>query len=97
MKYLEVLKYLYDKRPKSVHYAELTSVIYSSDVISKYSHHRNKRTIIDGMTCRYLGKLARKDLIQAQYNCIEKTNISYFVGYYLRPNGIKLLKDKKII
>lgn len=95
-KYLEVLKYLYDKRPKSVHYIALTPVIYSEDIIKKYRHARNKKVIIDGMVCRYMGKLCRKDLAGAEYEHIHKGN-SYFVGYYIRTEGIKLLKQKGII
>ena len=35
-KYLEVLKYLYEQRPISVHYMTLEPIIYSEEIIKKY-------------------------------------------------------------
>lgn len=95
-KYLTILKYLYDKRPKSIHYLELTPIIYDEETIKKWRHHRRHKPIIDGMVCRYMGKLDRKDYASAKYEHIQGGR-SYFVGYYIRPNGIKLLKEKGLI
>lgn len=95
-KYLEVLKYLYDKKPKSIHYIELTPVIYSDDTIKKYRHARNRKVIIDGMVCRYMGKLCNKNFAGAEYKHIHKGN-SFFVGYYIRPDGIALLRKYELI
>ena len=97
-KYYEVLLYLYNQkiqRKTSVHYYLLRNVIYSDDIIIKYSHARRNKVVIDYMVCVYMGKLARKDLVQAEYR--NSSGHSYFVGYYITHDGIKLLKEKGFI
>ena len=74
-KYLEVLKYLYEKRPISVHYMELEPIIYSEEIRKKYRKSRGKKLVIEGMVCKYMGKLCRKDLCATEY----KQNS--YVGY----------------
>jgi len=102
-KYYEVLLYLYNQKIQgkySIHYLPLRDVIYDQETIKKYSHSRRNKLVIDYMVCVYIGKLARKDLVQAEYktNKHQKgTGYSYFVGYYIRPDGIKLLKEKGLI
>lgn len=88
-KYIEVLKYLHNKS-KSVHYIELTPVIFSDEIIKKYRHSRGRKNVIDGMVCKYMGKLCQKDYVAAEYQTIK--NYAFFVGYYIRQNGIDLLK-----
>lgn len=102
-KYYEVLLYLYNQKTQgkpSIHYYLLRDVIYDEETIKKYSNARRNKVVIDNMVCVYMGKLARKDLVQAEYktNKHQKGNrYSYFVGYYIRPDGIKLLKEKGLI
>jgi hypothetical protein len=94
-KYLTVLKYLYDNKYDSIHYIKLTPIIFSQDIIDKYRSSRGRKCVIDGMVCKYMGKLCRKDYAAAHYECVN--NYSYFVGYYICEKGIELLKEKKII
>ena len=94
-KYLDVLKYLYDRRYKSIHYSELEPVIFSQEIRNQYRHSRGKKLVIDGMVCRYMGKLCRKDYCAAEYQVAG--NYPYFIGYYIRNNGIELLKKNKLI
>lgn len=102
-KYYEVLLYLYNQKIQgisSIHYYQLRSVIYDEETIKKYSNARRNKVVIDYMVCVYMGKLARKDLVQAEYKTNKHQNgngYSYFVGYYIRPDGIKLLKKKGLI
>lgn len=102
-KYYEVLLYLYNQKTQgksSIHYYRLRDVIYDEETIKKYSHARRNKVVIDYMVCVYMGKLARKDLVQAEYKTNKHQNgnrYSYFVGYYIRPDGIKLLKEKGLI
>lgn len=93
--YLKVLKYLYDRKYNSVHYIELEPIIYSEEIRNKYRKSRGKKLVIDGMVCRYMGKLCRKDYCSAEYRT--QGNYSYFVGYYIRKIGIDLLKQKGLI
>ena len=95
-KYLEVLKYLYEQYPLSVHYATLEPIIYSEEIRTQYRKSRGKKLVIEGMVCRYMGKLCRKDFCAAEYKHIPK-GISYFVGYYIRKKGMDLLKENGII
>ncbi len=89
-KYLKVLKYLYDRKPKSIHYLELTHLVFSDEIIKRYRGARNCKPVIDGMICRYMGKLSAKDYVQAEYKAIG--NYTYFVGYYIRAKGVKLIE-----
>lgn len=95
-KYLTVLKYLYDNKYNSIHYIKLTPIIFSQDIIDKYRSARGRKNVIDGMVCKYMGKLCSKDYVGAHYEHIKGGN-SYFVGYYIREKGIEILKEKKII
>lgn len=90
-KYLEVLKYLYDRKYDSIHYYELEPIIFSEEIRKKYKRSRGKKLVIDGMVCRYMGKLCRKDYCRAEY----KNNT--FVGYYIIGEGIKILQKNKLI
>lgn len=95
-KYLDVLKHLYKHYPNSVHYMNLEPIIYSEETRTKYRKNRGKKIVIEGMTCRYMGKLCRKDFCRAEYNHILGTG-SYFVGYYITQKGITLLQEKGLI
>lgn len=88
-KYFEVLKYLYEQRPLSVHYIELTDIVFSESIKKKYRIHGK----IDRMVCLYMGKLSRKDYVDAEYRTWSN-GATYFVGYYIRPKGEKLLREK---
>lgn len=70
-----------------VHYSLLIETIFIGEVINRYSLHK-----INKMACGYLGKMARKDYIQAAYNCVG--NYAYFEGYYLTKNGLEIIKSK---
>lgn len=99
-KYYKVLKYLYEKGRDGAHYIELAPIIYSDDVIKRYRAGRGKKAVIDYLVCTYMGKLARKDYCEAGYEHIDygsRKGTSYFTGYYIRTEGIKLLKEKGLI
>jgi hypothetical protein len=102
-KYLKVLLHLYNEKQKgngSIHYYQLRNVIYDYETIAKYSHARRNKVVIDYMVCVYMGKLCRKDFCGAEYktNKNQKSSgYSYFVGYYIRPDGVKVLKQKGLI
>lgn len=97
-KYYEVLLYLYNQKIQgkpSIHYYPLRDVIYDEETIKKYSYARRNKVVIDYMVCVYMGKLARKDLVRAEYK--RSNNSSSFVGYRIMPDGIKLLKEAGLI
>lgn len=90
-KFVDVLLYLNERKFQSIHYLELQKIIYSDEVIKKNRSWGK----IDRITCLYLGRLSRKDYISAEYKTVG--NCAYFVGYYIRENGIKFLKDNGYI
>lgn len=49
---------------KEFHYSELTPVIFSKEIIEKYSHARRRKIIIETMTLSYLGKMAKKGFLR---------------------------------
>lgn len=92
-KEIKVLKKIYDlsvvnngSTYNSIHYSKLVDSIFSEEIIKRYNSLKLQK-----MTCTYLGKMARKDLIQAEYKTVG--NYVYFEGYYLRENGIKILNN----
>ncbi len=95
---IKVLKFLfvngYTGR-KTVFGLMLTELIYSPETIKKWSHARRHKRIIETMTYSFLGKLRRKDLIEQAYEIHGKK--AHCMGYYIRPYGIEMLKNKGII
>lgn len=92
-KEIKVLRKIYDLSMedkgspyKPIHYLSLIETIFSEEIIKRYRPIKVQR-----MACAYLGRMARKDYIQASYNCVG--NYSYFEGYYLRQKGIDILKN----
>jgi len=75
-KELKVLNKIFELGGKngSVHYLKLVEIIFDKEIIDKY-----KGSKIKNMVCGYLGKMARKDYIQAAY---ERTDAGYtfFIG-----------------
>ncbi len=71
---------------KSIHYLRLTDTIFSEELLNKYNGRKLKN-----MVCGYLGKMARKDLIQAAYCSVG--DYAYFEGYYLREKGLEIIKE----
>jgi hypothetical protein len=102
-KYLDVLLFLYNKKLDgngSIHYIPLREVIFEKEIIQKYSFAKKNKTVIDYMTCVYMGKLCRKDLVLAEYKVNKYTQgkaYAYFMGYYITEKGIGILKEKKLI
>ncbi len=95
---IKVLKYLYDndyKGRNTVWGLMLTKLIFSPETIKKWSHARRHKLIIETMTYSFLGKLRRKDLIEQAYEI--HGGKAHCMGYYIRPDGIELLKNKGII
>jgi hypothetical protein len=91
-KEIKVLKKIYklsmaDKGSpyKSIHYLRLIDTIFSEEIIKRYRFLKVQR-----MACTYLGRMARKDLIQAEYNRVD--NYAYFEGYYISNEGIKIIR-----
>lgn len=96
-KEIKVLKKIYDLSIEingsfynSIHYLKLIDTIFSQELITKYSGRK-----IKNMTCGYLGRMARKDLISAAYGRIK--NYAYFEGYYLREKGLENLKQLQLL
>ncbi len=90
-KEIKVLRKIYDlsmadkgSPSKSIHYLRLIDTIFSEEIIKRYRFLKVQR-----MACTYLGRMARKDLIQAHYNCVG--SYSYFEGYYISNVGIKII------
>ena len=69
-----------------IHYISLIDTIFSEDIIKTYRLHK-----IYKMACGYLGKMARKDYIQAAYNSVG--SYAYFEGYYLTKKGVEIIKN----
>lgn len=90
-KKIEVLKFLYENRPSSVHYDKLKDIIFSNETVLKYKSYGD----IDRMTCLYLGKLAKTYYIQAEYKAHHK--YTYFIGYYITDAGVKYLIDNNLV
>jgi hypothetical protein len=95
-KYINVLIFLYEKiasyENPSVHYEILQQKIFSKEVINRNRTHGR----IDKITCLYMGRLAKKNYVQAEYRTW-RNGCVYFVGYYITNEGINFLKEKKVI
>jgi len=92
-KELKVLNKIYElsmedsRNPyKAIHYLRLVDTIFTEEIQNKY-----KGSKITKMVCSYLGKMSRKDYINAAYE-VTDAGYAFFLGYYLRDNGMKLLK-----
>lgn len=102
-KYLKVLLHLYNEKQKgneTSHFLLLRNVIFDQETINKYSFARKTKCVIDHMVCGYMGKLCNKDFCAAEYKTTKyqkSKGYIYFVGYYIRPEGIKILKEKGLI
>ncbi len=61
-----VIKYMNENGGyfKEFHFSELTSVIFSEEIIKKYSHARRRKVIIETMVLSYLGKMVRKGFLR---------------------------------
>jgi len=101
-KYIQVLLHLYhekEKGNKTIHYLLLRDVIFDQETVKKYSFARRTKSVIDHMVCGYMGKLCSKGFCDAEYQTINHRSSKgyiYFVGYYIRPKGVELLKQKNL-
>lgn len=97
-KYIKVLIYLYERhtsRKGAIWYQALTPLVFNEDTIKRYSHARNRKSVIDTMTTTYLGRIAAKGYINAEYKFA--CGRAYFNGYTITKKGIDKLKSLNLI
>lgn len=90
-KYIAVLEYLAQANSRGIlpGYERFQELIYDEETIKKYSHARRHKVIIHTMVCGYMGKLARKGWLRAEYKK------GYFLGYQIFDAGRAVLADYK--
>jgi hypothetical protein len=94
-KQFKVLKFLINKGRNyntSVHGTLLKKVVYSDEIIKKYSHARKAKVVIDTMIFSYLGRMCRSDLIWSEYKVITYSigkSTVYYVGHYCTKKGLE--------
>ncbi len=71
---------------------QLMTLIYSDEIIKKWSHARTHKLIIETMTYSFVGKMTAKGLIKPLYDYYQEKR--YYIGHYITQKGREYYNKK---